>query len=58
VYRNIKQEYSPIVVDEFLYILHWHGPLVTSTISSLMLHCCIQLVDEPHSKTKLLHPNV
>lgn len=53
MYKNIRQEDLPIGVDEFLYKLHWHGPLITST-SSLMLHCCIQLVDDPHSKTKII----
>lgn len=42
----------PIGVEWFLYKLQAHGPSVLSIMSSLILHCCIQLLDEPHSKTK------
>lgn len=43
----------PIGVEWFLYTLHGHGPLFRSITSSLMLHCWIQLLDEPHSENNL-----
>jgi len=46
-------DYIPIGVEWFLYRLHGHGlSVVVSMTSRLTLHCCIQMLDEPHSKNK------
>jgi len=45
-------------VDWFLYRLQEHGLSVIVSISSvLILHCCKQMLDEPHSKKKKVHVN-